>query len=152
MGKVNSDQEILEFAISREVEAYHFYKALAERVESLRMRKVFEELAEEELEHKEKLELEILKTGKTVQDKQIPPGRPTNDYVISDSELPLDFDYKDMLLLAMEKEEAAFRMFVNLVPSVQDEESREILLALAQQEVQHKIRFEAEYDMLYGKK
>ena len=151
MGKVNSDQEILEFAISKEVEAYYFFLALAGRVEDPKMRQVFEELAAEELEHKAKLELEIIKTGKTLPDQQMPVGRPESDYIISDNNMPLDIDYSDMLLLGMEKEEAAFRMFVNLIPSVSDEESRETLLALAQEEVRHKLRFENEYNMLHKK-
>jgi len=151
MGKVNSDQEILEFAISREVEAYYFFLALAGRVEDPKMRQVFEDLAAEELEHKAKLELEILKTGKTLPERQIPPGRPESGYIISDSDLPLDIDYNDMLMLGIEKENAAFRMFVNLIPTVQDEESREVLLALAEEEVRHKLRFQNEYDMLNKK-
>ncbi|MHC4620812.1 MAG: rubrerythrin, partial [Planctomycetota bacterium] len=57
-------------------------------------------------------------------------------------------DYKDMLLLGIEKEEASFRTYVNLLMSVRDEESREVLLALAEEEVKHKLRFEMEYDML----
>jgi rubrerythrin len=151
MGKVNSDQEILEFAISREVEAYYFFLALAGRVEDPKMRQVFEDLAAEELEHKAKLELEILKTGKTLPQQQMPPGRAESDYIMSDSDLPLDIDYNDMLMLGIEKENAAFRMFVNLIPTVQDEESREVLLALAEEEVRHKIRFQNEYDMLNKK-
>jgi len=151
MGKVNSDQEILEFAISREIEAHHFFLALAGRVEDPKMRQVFEDLAAEELEHKAKLELEILKTGKTLPEQGMPPARPESDYIISESDLPLDIDYDDMLLLGMEKEEAAFRMFVNLIPNVQDDESREILLSLAQEEVRHKLRFQNEYDMLHKK-
>ena len=151
MGKVNSDQDILEYAISKEVEAYYFFLALAGRVEDPKMRQVFEDLAAEELEHKAKLELEILKTGRTLPEQQIPPGRPESDYIISDNDLPLDLDYNDMLLLGIEKEEAAFRMFVNLIPTVQDEESREVLLALAEEEIRHKLRFENEYNMLHGK-
>ena len=151
MGKVNSDQEILEFAISKEVEAYHFFLALAGRVEDPKMRQVFEDLAAEELEHKAKLELEILKMGKTLKEQPIPPGRPESGYIMSDSDLPLDIDYNDMLMLGIEKENAAFRMFVNLIPTVQDEESREILLALAEEEVRHKLRFQNEYDTLNRK-
>jgi len=37
---------------------------------------------------------------------------------------------------------------VNLVASVLDEESREVLLAIAEEEVKHKLRFETEYDLL----
>ncbi|GEM_PF-78156 len=151
MGKVDSDQEILEYAISREVEAYYFYLALAGRVDDPKMRQVFEDLAAEELEHKAKLELEMIKTGKTLPEQQMPSGRPESDYILSDSDSPLDMDYTDMLLLGMEKEEAAFRIYVNLIPNVHDEQSREVLLALAQEEVRHKLRFETEYDMLHRK-
>jgi len=151
MGNVESIEEILEYAISREVEAYYFCLALAGRVDTPRMRQVFEDMAAEELEHKAKLELEMIKLGKTLPDKPMPSGRPESDYIISDSDSPLDMDYTDMLLLGMEKEEAAFRMYVNLIPNVQDEESREVLMALAQEEVRHKLRFETEYDMMHKK-
>jgi rubrerythrin len=150
MGSANPDDEILEFAIAREVEANQFYLALAERVVSAEMRKVFEELAEEELEHKARLELEVMKTGKVIR-----PGErvtiPEHEYIVSDVESGLDMDYKDMLMLGIEKEEAAFRTYVNLVGQTQDEESREVLLALAEEEVKHKMRFETEYDMLLKK-
>jgi rubrerythrin len=151
MGNVDSIEEILEYAISREVEAYYFCLALAGRVDTPRMRQVFEDMAAEELEHKAKLELEMIKMGKTLPARQMPSGRPESDYIMSDSNAPLDIDYTDMLLLGMEKEEAAFRLYVNLIPNVHDEESREVLLALAQEEVRHKLRFETEYDMLHKK-
>ena len=146
MGKVNSIEEILEFAISREVEAYHFYLALARRVNTQQLRKVFEDLAQEELEHKAKLELEIIKTGKTVTE-EMPPPRPDSEYIISDDTSQLNMGDKDMLMLGIEKEEAAFRTYVNLLANVHDEQSREVLLAIAEQEVKHKLRFETEYDM-----
>jgi rubrerythrin len=147
MNKVNSNQRALEFAIAKEVEAHHFYLALADRVEDPKMRKVLENLAEEELEHKAKLDLEVMKLGRTVSTEQR-PGRSSDEYILSDRATLIDMDYKDMLLLAIEKEDAAFRIYVNLAGNTQDEESQEILLALAQEEVRHKLRFEAEYDAL----
>jgi rubrerythrin len=150
MGKAKTDEEILEFAIFREMEAHNFFLALADRVKDPQMREVFEDLAAEELEHKAKLELEILKTGKTVSIEQQPP-RPASEYIVSDDPSQLDIDYKDALLLGMEKEEASFRIYVNLIPNVHNEQSREVLLALAQEEVKHKLRFETEYNMLINK-
>ena len=150
MGKVKSDAEILEFAIFRENEAHNFFMALAGRVKEPQMRQVFEDLAAEELEHKEKLELEIIKTGKAISTEQQPP-RPASEYIISNDPSQLDIDYKDALLLGMEKEEASFRTYVNLIPSVHDDQSREVLLALAEEEVKHKLRFETEYNMLIQK-
>ena len=142
-------EEVLEYAISREVDANRFYLVLAERVDKPEMRKVFEDLAEEELAHKAKLELEVMKTGKTVAVEEMRGLRADEEAVFDGPEL--DMDYKDMLMLAMEKEEAAFRTYVNLVPNAQDEESREVLLAIAEEEVKHKLRFEVEYDMLLKK-
>jgi rubrerythrin len=150
MGEVKSDEEILEFAIFREMEAHNFFLALANRVKDPQMRQFFEDLAAEELEHKAKLELEIMKIGRTVSIEQQPP-RPESEYIISDDPSQLDIDYKDALLLGMEKEEASFRTYVNLIPNVQNEQSREVLLALAQEEVRHKLHFENEYNMMLKK-
>lgn len=57
-------------------------------------------------------------------------------------------DYKDLLSLAIEKGETAFRIYVNLLGYVDDHGSKETLLAIAEQEVKHKLRFEIEYDNL----
>lgn len=48
----------------------------------------------------------------------------------------------------MEKEEASFRTYVNLVVNARDVQTQELLLALAEEEVKHKLRFETEYDLL----
>ena len=149
MHKTDSYEDVLEFAIDREIDANQFYLALASRVDKKEIREVFEELAQEELEHKAKLELELMKMGKTVEIKQL-PETPQRTYIISDDHLLLDMDYGNMLKLAMEKEEAAFRLYVDLVQNAHDTESREMLLGLAQEEVRHKLRFQIEYDMITG--
>lgn len=151
MEESDFNAEILQFAIAKEVEAHYFYQALARRVNNPKMQTTLENLAKEELEHKAKLELEVMKAGKTIKDEQI-PARPDEEYIISDDLLPLDMDYKDMLMLGIEKEEAAFRIYVNLAASIHSESSREVLLTLAEEEVKHKLRFEAEYDILLRKK
>jgi rubrerythrin len=150
MQQFNSYEEVLEFAIDREIEANQFYLALADHVDSEEMRKVFEELALEELEHKAKLELELMKMGKTVKIRPL-PATPQRTYIISDNQSLLDMEYKDMLMLGMEKEEAAFRIYVNLVPNAYDSQSREVLLSLAQEEVIHKLRFQTELDLIMRK-
>jgi len=149
MPKTDSYEEILTFAIDREIDANQFYLALASRVDNKETREIFEELAQEELEHKAKLELELMKMGKTVEITQ-PPETPQRTYIISNDQSLLDMDYASLLKLAMEKEEASFRMYVDLVPSAHDNDSREMLLGLAQEEVRHKLRFQIEYDMLAG--
>ena len=150
MGGFNSVEEILEFAIAREAEANQFYRTLTNLVENPAVSEIILEFAKEELEHKAKLELEFIKTVKV-----LPPTEkvliPDHDYILSDVDAALDMDYKDILMLGMEKEEASFRTYVNLLANVDDEQSREVLLALAEEEVKHKLRFETEYDMLLKK-
>ena len=56
MKKFRSVDEVLDFAIKREIEAQNFYMELAAFVEKPEMEKVLSDLASEELEHKKKLE------------------------------------------------------------------------------------------------
>lgn len=140
------DDEILEMAVAREVDANRFYLALAERVDNPRIRKVFEELAAEELEHKAKIELEIMKTGRVVNKDKTPSrflDEPPN-YTPPEIEM----DYKDILLMAIQKEEASFRLYVDLAGMTNDAHSKEILLALAHEEAGHKRRFQEILDLL----
>ncbi len=147
MAEFDSDDEILELAITREEDANVFLLALAARMSNPEMRKVFEDLADEELEHKARLELEIMKTGRVVTATKRLELEDNGDTKTSGSEI--DMDYKDMLIMAMQKEETSFRLYVDLAARVTSEDAYETLLALAQEEVKHKLRFEMEYDNLF---
>jgi len=146
MVEFEPDEEVLEVAIAREEEANRFFLILAARARNDEMRKVFEEFAAEEIEHKAKLELEVMKTGKVLTATKNPEYEDEADKNVSGTQL--DMDYKDMLIMGMQKEEASFRLYVDLAARVTNEDSKETLLALAQEEVKHKLRFEMEYDNL----
>ena len=146
MVEFDSDEEILELAIAREEDANIFLLALAARIRNPEMRKVFEDLAAEELEHKAKLELEVMKTGRVVTATEKLELEEDVDTETAGAEL--DMDYKDMLIMVMQKEEASFRLYVDLAARVTSEDAYETLLALAEEEVKHKLRFEIEYDNL----
>ena len=148
MAKTDSELDILKFAIHRETEAYNLFSALAERVENVNIRKLLEDLAAEELEHKARLELEIIKTGKTILQAETPAPFSVSDYIVTNNPAQLDMDYKDILMLCMAKEDASFRIYVNMISKTADEHLKEILLTLAQEEVRHKLRFEASYEAL----
>ncbi|MBW8041338.1 MAG: ferritin family protein [Planctomycetes bacterium] len=146
MVEFETDEEILELAISREEEARVFLLTLAGRMIKPEMRKVFEDLADEELEHKARLELEVIKKGRVVTaTKQL--QYEAKDYA-EPAGTDIDMDYKDILIMAMQKEEASFRLYVDLASRVTHEDAYETLLALAEEEVRHKLRFEMEYDNL----
>jgi rubrerythrin len=145
MAEFETVEEILDLAIAREEDAHIFLMALATRMVNPEMRKVFEELTAEELEHEARLELEVVKTGRVVTDSKKKLYFETNDYAeYMGSEI--DMDYKDMLTMAMQKEESSFRLYVDLASRITNEDAYETFLVLAEEEVRHKMRFEMEYD------
>ena len=147
MAEFKVDYEVLELAIAREVEACNFYLALAERTENPQIQDVLKELAGEELEHKAKLELEVIKTGMVVRPQDV-ISEIADEGFAEAIRFDVVMDYKDLLLMCIQKEEAAFRLYVDLATRITDPDSRDTLLAIAEQEVKHKIRFETEYDNL----
>ena len=145
MTQIEPDTEVLEFAISKEVDARNFYLSLAEVVKDTQVAGFLRDFADEELEHKTKLEMEFFKNGlvidTSIKDKLIN----TSDYVVTNN-LMIDMDYKDLLELCIKKEDAAFRFYVSLLPHAREENSRETLLAIIEEEIKHKYRFETEYE------
>ena len=138
--------EVIRLAIQREQEAYSFFMAMSKIVKSVGIESMFKELAEEELEHRNKLELELMKLGEVVgKDDAV---KDTEDLYNIEADEVAQMDYADMLQLCMGKEDISFRFYLNLAAQVHSEESKEALLALAEEELRHKIRFESEYERL----
>jgi rubrerythrin len=145
MGEFESVGEILEFAIAREEEANRLYMDLAARTQDPAMRKVFEDFAEVELEHKEKLELEAMKEGIVVVPRERLAAFKIADHV-ADAESVPEMNYKDALSFAIKKEKISVRLYVDLASIVEEVASREVLLSLAEEEAGHEARFEIEYE------
>ncbi len=144
MANLQSVDEILDFAIKNEEDAAQFYTELADKVKKQWMKKIFLEFAQEEKGHKAKLL--AVKSGNlkmtfkdTVLDLKI------GDYLV-EGEASSDMDYQDALIIAMKAEKAAFKLYSDLAETTNDEELKQTLLALAQEEAKHKLRFELEYD------
>jgi rubrerythrin len=110
MGESSSVDEVLEFAIDREIEANQLYMDLAQQTGNAAMRKVFEDFAREELSHKAKLE--AMKKGKAVTLAPVTPDLKIADYVVGVEPMP-NMDYKDALILAMQKEKASFHLYTD---------------------------------------
>ena len=145
MKKLSSVEEILNFAIKREIEANKFYTELAERMDRREMRKVFEDFAKEELGHKAKLEAVKQHQFITSSGQKQVPSLGIADYVV-DVEPKPDMSYADVLVVAMKKEKAAYRLYLDLAAAAETEELTNLFLSLANEEAKHKLRFEIEYD------
>jgi len=143
MEKFESTEDILDFAIDREIEASNFYKGLAQRMENPDLCKVLEGFAREEQEHKAKLQ--ALKRGEIELDTGDVQELGIADYVIV-GDLSPDMTYADALILAMKKEKAAYKLYLDLAMVAEAEELTDLFLTLAREEANHKLRFEIEYD------
>jgi rubrerythrin len=136
--------EILAFAIQNEQNAVDLYTDLAGRTKSSATKAELESIAAEERGHKAKLERvkagkKLLSADAKVQDLKI------TDYTL-DTDLGDDPDYQSILIFAMKQEKAAFRLYTDLARLAPDQELRELMLGLAQEEAKHKLKFEIEYD------
>lgn len=145
MKEIDNNNEIIEFAIDRELKANHFYISLAERMADPSMKELFLALAADEIDHKERLEFELIKRGQ-------PVAADDFDEEYDEDELPmigtpggLIMDYKAALEMAIQKEKTSFRFYADLAAKAQDHDSRELLYELAEEEMKHKLRFEYEY-------
>lgn len=139
--------DILRFAISKEQASEQFYTELAEKVTDPATQSMFMVIAKQEKNHAEALKLEIMKAGYTYNDKA--PMDIDSEYEW-DEHLELDNDARDMgyvdaLLLAIQKERAAFGLYAQLVGMTDDKELRKVLLQLAEEEMRHVLQFEREY-------
>lgn len=139
--------DVLDFAMQSEQEAFEFYNSLSENAKSEEMKKVFLQFAKEELGHKAKLnhikqyganEYKDKTTAK-VSDLKI------SDYIVDVFPKP-DMSYSDALIVAMKKEKAAFKLYMDLSDLFDAEELKQTFLLLAMEESKHKLRFELEYD------
>jgi rubrerythrin len=144
MEAFRSVDEIIDFAIGQEEEAARFYTDLAQRMDKPWMREALKNYANEELGHKAKLV--AIKEGRLLQ----PSEQRILDLKLAESmvevEASPDMDYQAALTVAMQREKAAFKMYNDLASVTEDANVRATLLALAQEEAKHKLRFEVEYD------
>jgi len=144
MKRFSSPDEIWDFAIAKETEAHDFYKKLARWAERPKVAEAFEELALVELRHR--IRLEALKAGEIeIQADEV------GNLGIADSIGPIklraNLTYAGALLLAMQREKQAFRFYTHLAAMTQDPQAKSILMKLAQEEAEHRLRLEVEYDL-----
>lgn len=144
MKEFKNVEDILDFAMNSEQEAVDFYNELAANAKTEDMRKVFNDFAKEEINHKARIR-QIKEEGSYELPKQKIQDMKVSNYMVNVDPTP-DMSYQDALVLAMNKEKAAFRLYMDLSNKAEDERMKELFLALAQEESKHKLRFELEYD------
>jgi len=141
--KFGTVDDVLDFAIGREIDAQSFYMKLSGMVEAPELAKALIKLAAEELDHETKLQ--NVRNGKVVLGNQDVGSLDIVDYagdVVPDPNM----SYTDLLVVGMKKEETSRKLYTDLAAIATQKDIKEIFLLLAKQEAEHKLRFELEYD------
>ena len=141
MRNFHSIQDILNFAIAREIEANSFYEQLSQDVEKPDIRNKLSGFALDEFQHK--VRLEAVRDGDTLLCQEEVGSLNIADYVDDIKPTP-DMTYADILALAMKREKDSFRLYSNLAAIAQHEKTRNIFPLLAQEEAKHKLYLEIE--------
>jgi rubrerythrin len=133
-------RNILEFAITSEIEARQFYEDVAGRVEDTYLKEMFQGFAEEEKRHK--LMLEDILTGGVM--GFMVEG--TEDYNVSSTVdkpgLSVQMKPADAIALAMKNEEEAMHLYLRLAADSVDPEQKKVFENLATMERGHKYKME----------
>lgn len=142
----NSFEDIIAFAIEKEKEAVAFYEGASREEPYSGAKNTFEDFAGEERKHQALLE-GFLKGDKAVSDYRfawIPDIRRSN-YLV-DLEYRKGMPYRDILRLAMKREEKALKLYNDLGEKAGEENLVKLFKMLSQEEVKHKLALEILYD------
>jgi rubrerythrin len=144
MEQFKSVKNILDFAIELEQQSVNFYRDMSETVTNSEMKEIFSQFAIEEAGHKAKLQ--------KIKDDDIFVCKNENiaDLKISEytdkTEIKPDMDYASALVLAMNREKMAFKLYTKMAARAEEKNIKDLFFLLAQEESKHKLRFEIEYD------
>jgi len=151
MGGEQYLEEILRQAIRFEEESYALYTNALQTTQVADARSMLEELAQQELGHKKKLQ--------RLQEKGVSDLTPVVntseaqdlkllDYLKIPAELDEEADLQDVLLLAMQREGSTREFYLKLTELTDEGQAKVLFGFLAEEELQHKNRVEAYYDKL----
>jgi len=139
-----SIEEIWDYAIERENDAYTLYKNLAPLVEKAKVRETIENFAVDEYRHK--LRLEGIREGDTIFTEEEIGSLELAD-CLDDLQPHADMTYTDLLAFAIKKEDKAHRLYTRLAQFTKKKDAKELFTQLAQEEAQHRLSLEFEYDL-----
>ena len=141
--KTDDAKKIIEDAINKEIEAYTFYRGIADKVKDKALKELFAELAGEEKKHREFLQ------GVLTKDVAKMKFDASHDYKVGDNlptpDLSVNMKPLEGLVVAIKKELEAMQMYTQLAKLAKDTETQFLFSQLANMERSHKARLEDIY-------
>lgn len=141
--KSSSVEEILRFAIRKEIDSATYYHMMADR-SNPGIKKLLEELAKEEEGHRKKLEQFDRKKIEKMTVKET-KGLGISEW-LEDTPFSSDMNYPDLLRMAIKNEERSQHLYTSTAQLVTEPTLKKLLLILAQEESTHKERLEKLYE------
>ncbi|MGD2206775.1 MAG: ferritin family protein [Anaerolineae bacterium] len=142
-------EEILQEAIQGEVESYELYTNAVDLVETEHIKDLLRELAQEELGHKVTLEQMLAESSQLEWQVGELKAASIQDYKIADHLVarPLgpDATFQDVCIFAAKKEQQSHELYRNMAAQSVGE-VRELLEAMAKDELRHKNLVEGWYE------
>ncbi|MEZ4529126.1 MAG: ferritin family protein [Desulfobacterales bacterium] len=140
--------EVIDFAIEKEHEAAAFYRDAAKQESFSGSKEMLEEFAKEEDKHARLLnDVKSGTVGKDVAGYKFKwiPDMKRSDYVDDVAYKP-GMGYRDLLLLAIKREEKALKLYQGMRSKAEGEEAKKVFNILCQEEANHKLKLETMYD------
>jgi rubrerythrin len=89
----------------------------------------------------------VIKLGIVVAEEE-PDERRQPDSFLLEADLDKTFGFAETLQLGIQKEQAAFGMYMDLYAITEDDEQRLVIMEMAEEEVRHKVILESQYNEL----
>jgi len=142
-------ERILDLGIKRETEAHKFYQEVVGKIQDKALKQIFQDLADQELGHKNMLE-----NFKLNPEIKVKMSTPAVDFGLAETvalpELSTEMSPAEALALAMKKEQQAVEFYRYLASYTNDEEIKNLILEMANMELNHKQMLENAYtDIAY---
>ncbi len=140
-----SFEEVIQFAINREIEAADFYNKLQSLVKHESSIKLLKELEDMELAHADALrkfdkdEMHSEYVAPKIQNLKIAD---TMEDINPQSEM----NYQEILVLSIKAEQHANELYLKLADETEDQNTKTMFLRLADEEAKHKFHLEKIYD------
>ncbi len=139
---------ILEAAITIEEQSHSLYRVAKEKAKHPASKKFLDELADQELEHKEKL-LEIMRNPKQIEKLGAHTDKIQDLKIVDamqDQPLSDDASYQELLIFAAKREKVTYDYYNSLAEGLEGTDIGRIFSKLAEEELIHKSKLEKEYD------
>lgn len=141
-----SFEEVVTYAIEKEKEAAVFYDEISSGEKFSGAKELFAGFADEERKHQRMLEGILSNKGKISEYKfEWIPDLKRSNYLV-DMEYEKGMHYKDILRIAMKREEKSLKFYNDVARDNKNDEHVKIFKILAQEEAKHKLGLEKLYD------